>query len=350
MKKILCVLLSVIICLAFSGCYDSKEISRIAFIIAVGFDEDSYSFQIVKPSAFEGETPEDSPLLTTTISAPNVYIAMDKLNSTISEKCDYSHIKLVLFSKDKLKKGIEDEITAMLKSNDFHPNTRIAMCENKASEYLKGMKIPLDANPAEYYENIFKQNFTEYSPDTKLKDMQKNYNTQIISNVIPVLNNKATGMIITRDYKLTDTTHEQEVLLYHILKEKSFEGNYPINTHIVVSLKKKSCRYSIDLSDKTPYITIKIKLDGNVIWAEENVDKAKIQKLTKEKLEGDITEFLYRCSIQYRADIFDFYKLAKMNYTTTKSWEKEDWQGLYEKANYKVTADVNISREGLNID
>lgn len=350
MRKLLCIILSIIMCFTLGGCYDSKEISRIAFIIAVGFDQNSYSFQIVKPSAFEGESSEDSPLLTTTVNAPNVYIAMDKLNSTISEKCDYSHIKLVLFSQEKLNKGIEDEINAMLKSNDFHPNTRVAMCEDKASDYFKDMKIPLDANPAEYYENIFKQNFTEYSPDTKLKDMQKNYKTQVIANVVPILNNKSTGMVITKDYKLTDITDEQEVLLYHILKEKDFEGNYPINGNTVVSLKKKSCKYNIDLSDKIPLISIKLKLDGNIIWAEGSVDKSKIQELTKEKLENDITEFLYRCSLQYRADIFDFYKLAKTNYLTTKSWEKEDWQGLYEKSNYKVTIDVNISREGLNID
>lgn len=350
MKKLLCIMLTIIMCFTLGGCYDSKEISRIAFIIAVGFDEDSYSFQIVKPSAFESESSENTPLLTTTITAPNVYIAMDKLNSTISEKCDYSHIKLVLFSQSKLKSGIENEINAMLKSNDFHPNTRIAMCEGKASDYFKDMKIPLDANPAEYYENIFKKGFTEYAPDTKLKDMQKNYNTQVIANVVPVLNNKSTGMIITKDYKLTDITNEQEVLLYHLLKENDFEGNYPINQNTVVSLKKKSCKYNIDLSDKIPLITIKLRLDGNIIWAEDSADKTQFQEVTKEKLESDITEFLYRCSMHYKTDIFDFYKLAKTNYLTIKSWENEDWQGLYEKANYKVTVDVNISREGLNID
>ncbi len=350
MKKLLCIMLSAIICFTLGGCYDSKEISRIAFIIAVGFDKDTYSFQIVKPSAFEGESSEDSPLLTTTVTAPNVYIAMDKLNSSISERCDYSHIKLVLFSRDKLKGGIEDEINAMLKSNDFHPNTRIAMCEDKVSDYFKDMKIPLDANPAEYYENIFKESFTEYSPDTKLKDMQKTYNSQLIANVVPVLNNKSTGMVITRDYKLTDITDEQEVLLYHILKQKEFEGNYPINDGTVISLKKKSCKYSIDMTDKIPLISVKVKLDGNIIWSEGSTDKLQIQELAKEKLESDITEFLYRCSLHYKADIFDFYKLAKTNYLTIKSWEKEDWQGLYEKTNYNVTIDVNISREGLNIN
>lgn len=350
MKKIICLTLTVIMCFTFGGCYDSKEISRIAFIIAVGFDTNSYSFQIVKPSAFEGENGDDSPLITTTIHAPNVYIAMDKLNSSISEKCDYSHIKLVLFSKEKLESGIKNEVDAMLKSNDFHPNTRIAVCEEMTSDYFKNMKIPLDANPAEYYENIFKKDFTEYSPDTNLKDLQKDYNSQVIANVIPILNNKSTGMVITRDYKSTAFADENTVLLYHILKEKDFQGNYPIDEHTVVSLKKKSCKYHIDLSEDIPMISVKLNLDGNIIWSEENVDKANCQNIITEKLESDITELLYRSSMQYKADIFDFYKLAKTNYLTVKSWENEDWQGLYEKANYNVTINAKISREGLNIN
>ncbi|MEE1042881.1 MAG: Ger(x)C family spore germination protein [Clostridia bacterium] len=350
MKKIICITLIIIICFTLGGCYDSKEISRIAFIIAVGFDVDSYSFQIVKPSAFEGEGSEDSPLFTTTIKAPNVYIAMDKLNSTISEKCDYSHIKLVLFSKEKLEKGIKNEIDAMLKSNEFHPNTRIAVCEENASDYFNNMEIPLDANPAEYYENIFKKGFTEYSPDTNLKDMQKNYNSQVIANVVPVLSNKSTGMVITREYKSIDFADENEVLLYHILNEKDFQGNYPIDQHTVVSLNKKSCKYHIDLSDDIPMISVKLNLDGNIIWSEDNVDKGNCQNIITEKLESDITEFLYRASMQYKADIFKFYKLAKTNYLTVQSWENENWQKMYEKANYNVTINAKISREGLNIN
>jgi len=349
MRRLLCLILSAVMCLNLTGCYDSKEISRIAFIIAVGFDTDSYTFQIVKPSAFEGEGSEDSPLFTTTLTAPDVYIAMDKLNSTISEQCDYSHIKIVLFSQEKLKKGIEDEVRAMLKSNDFHPNTHVAMCIGDTSEYLKDMEIPLDANPAEYYENIFKKDFTEYSPDTKLKDMEKNYNTQAIANVIPVLDKKIQGMAVVRDYKLSDLARGQDVLLYHILKENDFRGNYSVDDKTVISLNKKNCKYRVDTNSNPPVIYVKASFDANIIWSEADEDKEKIQEAAKKKLESELTELLYRCSMYYKADIFEFCKLAKTGYLTIKSWEDEDWQGIYEKAGYNVTADISISREGLNI-
>ncbi len=345
MKKILCTILSLTICISLSGCYDSKEISRIAFILAVGFDEDSYSFQIVKPSAFEGEGSEDSPLLTTTVSAPNVYIAMDKLNSSISEKCDYSHIKMVIFSLDKLKGGIEDEVHAMLNSNDFHPNTRVAMCKDKASEYMKDMKIPLDANPAEYYENIFKENFTDYAPDIKLRDLQKTFDGQIAGNVLPIMSSTNSGMAVITDYKFTDIAQSDEVFLYNLLQEKDFEGNYLISDDVVINIDKKSKKCRINLSKKVPEISIKLDLSANVIWAEKDVDNKQISKKAKQKLESEITNFLNKCSTQYKSDILSFYKLAKTNYPTIQSWKSEDWYGLFQKSEYKVTVNINIVKE-----
>ena len=350
MKKLLCIILIFTMCITLGGCYDSKEISRIAFVIAVGFDEDSYTFQIVKPSAFGKEGSEDSPLFTTTIKAQNVYIAMDRLNSSISERCDYSHIKMVIFSRNKLQKGIGNEIDAMLKSNDFHPNTRIAMCEGKVSEYMKDMEIPLDANPAEYYENLFKENFTEYSPDITLKDLQRNYKNQVTGNVIPVIGSDSTGMAVTKNYRLTGTSTTDEVLIYNILKEKDFEGNYPLENNAVVSLRKKKSKFTVNLSDETPLISVDIVLEGNIIWSEENKDKAIFEVQAKEQTESEVTEFLYKCSTLYKADIFEFHRLAKVNYLTIPNWEKEDWQGLFERANYNVTVNIDIKREGLNIE
>lgn len=331
--------------ITLDGCYDSKEISRIAFIIAVGFDTDSYTFQTVKPSAFESDSSEDSSLLTTTVNAPNVYIAMDKLNSSISEKCDYSHIKMVIFSEDKLKAGVEDDIYAMLNSNDFHPNTRVAMCKDNASEYMKEMKIPLDANPAEYYENIFKENYTEYAPDITIKDMQKSYKSQIMGNVLPVMSSTNSGMAIIKDYKLTDTAGPDEVFIYNLLQWKNFNGNYAVDDNVVININKKSKKHNIDMTGKTPVITIKLDITGNVIWSPVTIDKEKISKKAEQKLKNDITEFLYRCSMQYKSDILEFYKLARTNYPTIQSWEKEDWQGLFQKANYNVTVDINIVKE-----
>ena len=349
MKKIITSLLALIICINTSGCYDSKEISRIAFVIAVGFDENSYTFQIVKPSSFDGESSDNSPLLAETISASNVYDAMDKLNSKVAEACDFSHIKIVVFSQKVTENGIKKQIDAMLKSNDFHPNIKIAMCEGKASDYMKDMKIPLNTNPAEYYENLFRYGFTQYSPDTRLKDMQKNYSTHIKGNVIPIINGNK-GMAILRNFKLTGTANYHNTLIYNLLKNNGFQGDFTITEDVVVNLKKTVCNSDVIINKNSADIVVNLTLEGNIIWEEENTDIKSVEKRTKEKLEEDIKNLLQKCSTTYKADIFDFYKPAKTQYTTIQSWEKEIWQTIFENATYKVYVDVKIKREGLNIN
>lgn len=349
MKKITALLLSFMLSINLSGCYDTKEISEIAFVIAVGFDRSDYTFQIVKPSAFEGEGSEDSPLLTKTITAKNIYDAMDKLNSMISETCDFSHIKIAVFSQEVTETGIEKQVDAMLKSSDFHPNIKVAMCQGKVSDYMKDMKIPLNTNPAEYYENIFGHEFTQYSPDTRLKDLQKNYSSHIKGCAIPIINGEK-GMAIISDFKLTGTANEENTLIFNMLKNTDFDGNFTVTDNIVVNLKKTMCDLDINTNGTPTDITVKIKLEGNVKWDETDTDITVIEKQTKEKIENEVKNFLYRCSTHYKADILDFYKIAKTHYTTLKNWENANWQELFENASYNVTVDVNIKREGLNIN
>ena len=68
------------------------------------------------------------------------------------------------------------------------------------------------------------------------------------------------------------------------------------------------------------------------------------------KIENDVKNFLYKCSNNYKADILEFYKIAKTHYTTLADWEDADWQNMFENASYKVTVDADIKREGLNIN
>ena len=94
MKKIVSLLLFLILSYTLCGCNRSEEISRLAFVMSVGYDVDSYTFQIVNPSAFLGEGGESSSIISKTVFASDIYTAMDKLNSAMSEKCDFSHIFL----------------------------------------------------------------------------------------------------------------------------------------------------------------------------------------------------------------------------------------------------------------
>ncbi len=340
MKKLIKTLICSIIILSFCGCNNSEEISRLAFVVSVGYDVDSYSFHIVNPAAFSKNGGDATPLITKTVSAPDIYTAMDKLNSSISEKCDFSHIKMVIFSYDKLKTGATSEVEAMLNSNTFHPNVRIAVCAGKASEYMKNFKIPLDANPAEYYENIFDKSSNPYAPDTSLKDMHKKYKNQVVCNIFPILDN-STKAVITKNAELSGIADSDETSLFNLLTKKNFSFNYAIDKGTVLKLKNKDFKAAVSLKDKTPVIYVNARFDGDIIWSAKNTDTEKLIEKACLLLKKDIASLMNNCSTKYKADIFEFYKLAKPCYLTVESWEKENWQKLFEQAKYSVNIGIN---------
>ena len=376
MRKALCVFVCIAICFSLGGCYDSNEISRLAFIIAIGIDKAEgdmyeYTFQAVNPSAFESGESSDEPIVSTVISASTIYAAMEKLNSKISEKCDYSHIKLAVFSQELMKTDSKNILPSMLKSDSFHPNTRVAVSAGKASEYLKSIKIPLDTNPAEYYENIFNQKYSPYTPDTRLRDMEKSYKNHAQCNVLPIVkaskpeDDESTlesynteQFAIVKDYKIIGTADQNEAFCYNLITGKDFKNNFYIKipetkNNVAAQLTRTSNRIKVDLSGENPVITLNVRLDGSILWSESDskyiAENDKFNKAVQDKLERQLTEFLYKCSQEYEADICDFAKRAKKNYLTVNAWESEDWQGLFKKSEYKVNAKIVLRREGINL-
>ena len=372
MKKALCILLCIIMCAISSGCYDSNEISQLAFIIAVGIDKADgglyeYTFQAVKPSAFEGES-DANPLVTTTVTASSVYTAMDKLNTEISEKCDYSHIKLAVFSEKLLQNGAENIFRSLFKTNTFHPNIRVAMAEGKASKYLQNIKIPLDTNPAEYYENIFRESYSPYSPGTRLRDMEKD-GPHPKCNILPVVKAgkddedkiqkyNTEKSAIVRNYTLIAITGHKEAFWYKLLTEKSFKGNFYIQIphtyqKSVVELTKTYGKIKVVFEDKIPVITIDLRFDGSVLWAESEreyiANDKEFIKAVNQKVKNELEEFLQKCSQEYKSDVCQFSKKAKIRYLTLQAWQKEDWQGLFEKAQYHINTEVTLRREGVSL-
>ncbi len=368
MKNVSIIILIVLLCIVFSGCNGSRDITDLAFIIAIGIDKGengmyNFTFQSIKPSTFTTDNFEQNPLVTSTISAPTIYSAMDIINTNISEKCDYSHIKLVVFSKQIFEAGAENPITAMLKSNDFHPNTRVVMAESSAKNYLISVRPTLDTNPAEYYENIFKKDYSTFSVDTQLKDFEtSNFNVVPIVNQFEpkensLISNDVEGMAILNNCKLVATAVNYEAYIYKFLNDNNFSGNCYVmldDNKTVVKITKSNCCFNSDLFVNPPITKINIIAYGEVVWSEfENIYIANNKKLKQridEKLETDAENFLYKCSKVYKTDILNICEKSKYKYLTNKAWKNEKIQNLFENMKYEVNVNTNIEREGINTE
>ena len=103
-------LIVLIISLFLTGCYDTKELDDMAYVVGVGIDKGEGNFlkitlQIAIPMkiAGNGGDPKES-FFIKSIDAPNLQEGLNRFNSTLSKGINLSHAKVIIFSEEIAKK------------------------------------------------------------------------------------------------------------------------------------------------------------------------------------------------------------------------------------------------------
>ncbi len=198
MKKKLIMLL-LLLCFSvpiLSSCYDYKEPNNIAYVIALGIDKGNskgiykYSIQYARPTQITGGTSEGggkgedtSEILS--IESPSIYSAINLANHIISKTFTLSHTKVIVLSEEIAKEGIAPIIDAFGRNSDIRPTVYFCIANDSAEKYLNSVKPSIEINPAKYYELIFENNSSSYTPFNDMQKIYFNYKNGLRDNVIP---------------------------------------------------------------------------------------------------------------------------------------------------------------------
>lgn len=176
-KTIFIILIITIIIWGFSASYSSHNIDNIVHVVAIGIDkyddpEDNMkvSFQFVNLSSnSEGSSSGDSSTVITSIITSSINKAINLMNSYIGKELNFSHCKVIVFSKDFAKDGIYTEICTMINNEEIRPSTNIIISTSDANIYLKNSNPNIEKLVTNYYDTFeLTSNFTGYSDDTTI--------------------------------------------------------------------------------------------------------------------------------------------------------------------------------------
>ncbi len=173
-----------------------NEPNDIAYVVAIGLDmaqENSYdiTIQFAKPTQISGGASEEGGkggdiVENITIEAPNIYSGINIANNILSKKFTLSHAKLVVFSEEVAKAGIEEIIDTIIRSEALRPDIYIAVSNTKAREYLENVKPIIEVNPAKYYQLIYERSDGGGVPKTDLQQFYFNTKTGMGCSVVPI--------------------------------------------------------------------------------------------------------------------------------------------------------------------
>lgn len=196
MKKIVFLLLAAV--LLTSGCYDAYEPNDIAYVTALGIDnsdeENIFEFtiqfakttQISGGSSQEGGKEGSNILEIINVKAPTVYSGINIANQVVSKRFTLAHTKLIVFSDEVARSGVEHLFDTFGRNSDIRPNIYVAVSNGKAKDYLENVKPVVEVNPINYYRLIYEPEYGGYVPVTILKDFYFQIDGNDRENVLPL--------------------------------------------------------------------------------------------------------------------------------------------------------------------
>lgn len=178
MQKFSLLIILLLLPILLTGCFEKREIEDLAYVIAIGIDKGkeegkvSISFQIAVPIKIAGEGSNGSGKESTsliTLETDSISNAVSRADTMISKEITLSHNKIIVFSEELAKEGIDYYLSAFVTNREIRPKTSVIIHKGKAEDFLKNLEPVLESNPARYYDLILDSNeYTGYATDNSL--------------------------------------------------------------------------------------------------------------------------------------------------------------------------------------
>ena len=195
------VLMSLYLC---SGCYSGQEPNEIAYVVGLGIDkgtemEYNITIQFAKPTQISGGASQEGGkggdiIENITVEAPTIYSAIDIANQVISKDFSLSHTKIIVFSEEVAKEGIEPVLETLIRNEEIRPDAYIVVSVVGAKNYLNEVNPVIEVNPAIYYQLLFEGNKNSSIVKSIAETFYFSKDGSLSNNVLPL-----TGVIKSED-------------------------------------------------------------------------------------------------------------------------------------------------------
>ena len=334
----------------FSASYNSQNIDRLDYVIAIGIDKSpdntnlQVSFEFTDLGAFsESDSEQGSKPIIDTVVAPSISESINLMNAYAGKQVNLSHCKVFVFSEDVARDGILEEVTYLMYSPQIRPTTNIIIASDKAKDYIENSTSSLEGILTKYYDlfptsaeytgytsNIllsrFYQNLTSDESGavailgTKSKSAKKNSSSQeedtSNSTKQEVSNNTSLesiatgenivegdrgteniGLAVFNKDKYIGNLSAIETLCYTLIEEEvdnfSVCIDHPTNPDKKIDVSVSSLEpnnVKVDISKDNPIITIKLNLTAKALTGQNSLDFS--DKDTLNSVNSALKEFL----------------------------------------------------------
>lgn len=385
-------LLLLLITALISGCWDRREIDKLAFVSAIGIDKTadgkiSLTAVIHKPFVIEtsegGATTQERTFWLTSSSGQTAFEAMRNFERHSPRSLFFAHNRFLVFGEEYAAQGVREALDYFDRDRQIRRTTRIIVVQGMtAADFLRS-EFELDLSPPTggmtLLENAAKRLAT--TVDTNLNDfliMLKEEGVEAVAGRVdvivknpgsmegellrdeiiqsPILN----GAAVFKDDRLIGWLGEAET------KGLQWVRGRVVNTPLIIeNPQEKGKLISLEVihassdvrpsvSSGKPAIKVVIQLAGNIkeTHGKFQPDHGHIQEIEQKlaaEVEKEIGMVLRRCRQEFHADIFGFG--AAINRKFPHHWDllQDRWDEEFTRLQVAVDVQAKVRIAGAII-
>lgn len=374
-----------------SGCWDLQEVNEVTIVSGLAIDKGKearykLTVELFNPNELGSEKGSgNTASIVLGVEGESIGELTHKINTVVSRKPIYSHMKTVVISEEIARDGIADIFDIMDRHreirNDF--NILIVQGPNDAADALK-VTYPLQKVSTQKITTqaeTFKEQWGG-DPGIRLMDLVdaivspgREPTTAIIKIVgelqkgTTVENNQVTtphayiqmvGSSVFKDNKLVGKMALDHTRSYLITQNKLEQTSLAIkcseNKMADIRLQRINAKTTVDMIEGIPKIQIEISGEGFLEGSQcrESIASFEVtneyERKSAKLLIDEVLETITIAQKEYESDIFGFGELLYKNNPSAYKEVKDNWNQTFAEAKVEVDATIKIRRSGLRID
>ncbi|MDQ6597424.1 Ger(x)C family spore germination protein [Bacillus salipaludis] len=393
MKKFLIIFLLIILFLPIvSACWNQKELTDLAFVMALGIDRGEnqkfeFSVQIVNPgnvSSGQNGGGQGLPIVVYKSSGNTLTEAARKLTKQISRRLYYAHTNLVVVGEEVAKTDLLDLLDALDRDPEFRTTTELVVARNvKAEDMISTLslldKLPVNKITKEINttEKLLGENMHVPIDDFLAALVSKG--KQPLANGIRLIGDTenvgksdilqktkadgipaAAGLALFKRGKLTGWVDQKNArgVVWVLNKVQSTDINVSWNGKkdaLSVAPIRSKTKVTPSMKNGKPLINVFIENEGWISEANTAIDLSnpevinKIDQLVQNEIQKEVLAAI-KAVQRKKSDVFGFGETIHRTYPLYWKKIKTDWDNQFAELDVNVQVASYVRREGIRVN
>lgn len=378
-KTLIILIIMIMLSCSLSGCWDSIEINKRAFVLGAGIDKSQetnqkeVTYEIALPSQMakggteEAKDGKGAATWDITKSSSMLMEINSTMNENIDRTVDLDHMQLLVIGSQMAKEGMLDSIDFFLRNPQVRRLTKVVYFDGKASDLLKiepkTMKAPAIFISSILDNNVHYSNTIPISMDLSKVEQDIRAGLDFMLPRISVLDNQAKvdGGAAFKDAKFVSNVEEGEIGKIGWWQELVHTGNLEVpdpqipTKKIVYGISDGSSKVKLIFGNNKVGFQLEVNVEGD-LEEQENVNFLgalkpeyikTLQKSIEDKMKNDIIDIYNKYERDKKVDVLRLKRKIKNYNNEFYEKNKDSLSDILAESDVEAKITAKIRRVGL---